>query len=231
MSTEINRGRRGPETKRVFAAMLAFVWLVSLAAGQVPAAKPDPMLMKRRLAGILRQARAHYDVGEYGPALDRLGVLTGAAAEDVGVLNLRGAILLRMGKTDEARKIFESILASDPAYFPATFNLGEVEYMSGNYEKALDRFESMRQSDPRNEIVRFKCFACLLALGRDTAAQKLADGMIPAGASPAWYYAQAALARVAGNPKKAKEYISAAKSIYEADSCKVFDEALSGIKR
>lgn len=213
------------------AGLLALAVSAAAAFGQQPAETPDPLLMQRRLAGILRQARAHYDAAEYDAALERLGVLQGPAARDAGVLNLRGAVLTRMGKTAEAREIFESILASDPSYFPATFNLGEVEYSAGNYERALAQFESMRARDPRNDMVRFKCFACLLGLGRQGEAEKFVAAMIPAGPTPAWYYAQAALALRAGDAAKAEKHVAAAKAIYSAQDCQIFDEAMAAMKR
>jgi Flp pilus assembly protein TadD len=204
----------------------------STAAAQQTAPDPasDPLLEQRRLATVLRQSTRHYEAGEYQVALDRLATLQGPAGQDLSVLNLRGAILTRFGKRDEAREIFTAILATGPDYFPAAFNLGELEYRSGDYEGALETFRRLSRRDPRNELVRFRVVLCLLALNRESEARKIADGLVPAGSTPAWYYAQAVLARKAGDEPTARKHLSAARAIYLAPGCKLFDETLEPVQ-
>ena len=214
------------------AAAALLLALLSTAGAQEAAPDPasDPLLMQRRLAMVLRQSTQHYEAGEYQAALERLGALQGPAGQDLSVLNLRGAILTKLGKHNEARELFEAILATDPNYFPAAFNLGEVQFLAGNYEGALETFQRIRRRDPRNELVRFKVIVCLLALDRDSEAQKIANGLIPAGNTPAWYYAQAMLARQAGDEKAAQKHLTAARAIYLDPGCKLFDESLETVK-
>jgi tetratricopeptide (TPR) repeat protein len=190
------------------AAAALLLALLSTAGAQEAAPDPasDPLLMQRRLAMVLRQSTQHYEAGEYQAALERLGALQGPAGQDLSVLNLRGAIMTKLGKHNEARELFEAILATDPNYFPAAFNLGEVQFLAGNYEGALETFQRIRRRDPRNELVRFKILICLLKLDRDREAQKIANGLIPAGNTPAWYYAQAVLARQAGDEPTAQKH-------------------------
>lgn len=213
------------------AAVLLFA-LLSPAGAQQTAPDPaaDPLLMQRRLAMVLRQSTQHYEAGEYQAALDRLAALQGPAGQDLSVLNLRGAILTKLGKHDEARELFTAILGTDPNYFPAAFNLGEVQFLAGDHEGALETFQRIRRRDPRNELVRFKTLVCLLVLDRDSEAQKIANGLIPAGNTPAWYYAQAIIARKAGDEPTAQKHLQAARAIYLAPGCKLFDESIAPIK-
>ena len=206
--------------------------LLSTGAAQEPAPDPaaDPLVMQRRVAMVLRQSTQHYEAGEYQAALDRLGMLQGPAAEDLSALNLRGAILTKLGEYDTARDLFRSVLATDPDFFPAAYNLGEVDFLRGDYAAALETFQRIRRTEPRNELVRFKVFLCELLLGRDEEAAKIARGLIPAGNTPAWYYAQAMLARKAGDEKSAVRHISAARAIYLESGCKLFDESVETIK-
>lgn len=215
---------------RLAAALL--LALLSTAASQQTAPDPaaDPLLMQRRLAMVLRQSTQHYEAGEYQAALDRLASLQGPAGQDLSVLNLRGAILTKLGKHDEAAELFRSILATDPDYFPAAFNLGEVEFLRGNYAGALEVFQGMRRRDPRNELVRFKVFLCQLLLGQEEDAQKTAKGLIPAGGTPAWYYAQAMIARKAGDEKTAGKHLAVARAIYTESGCRLFDESVAPVK-
>jgi len=194
------------------------------------AASDDPLLVQRRLAMVLRQSTKHYEAGEYQAALDRLGALQGPLGQDLSVLNLRGAILTKTGNYAEARQIFEAILGTDPNYFPAAFNLGEVQFVQGDYAGALDTFQRIRRRDPRNELVRFKVLLCHLMLGQQSEAERLAAGLIPAGSTPAWYYAQAMLARKAGDEARARKHLSMARSIYQDEGCKLFDDSLTNVK-
>jgi hypothetical protein len=91
-------------------------------------------------------------------------------------------------------------------------------------------FEDMRRREPRNGLVRFKILLCQLLLGQDEEAQKTARSLVPAGSTPAWYYAQAMLARKAGDEASARKHLDAAKAIYESEGCKLFDESIAPVK-
>jgi tetratricopeptide (TPR) repeat protein len=199
--------------------------------GAQPAApEADPLIYQRRLAMVVRLATQDYEAENYQGALDRLGALQGAAAQDLSVLNLRGAVLTKSDDYEGARKVFQGILATDPNYFPAAFNLAEVQFMAGDVEGALAAFRAIRARDPRNELVLFKIILCHLALGQEEEARKLSDVLIPAGSTPAWYYAQAALARKAGDRRGETKNITAARAIYEESNCKLFDESMDTAK-
>ncbi|MEX1110599.1 MAG: tetratricopeptide repeat protein [Chthoniobacterales bacterium] len=218
--------------KRAAAAFLFVLVSLGSAPGQEAAPDPatDPLVMQRRLAMVLRQSTQHYEAGEYDTALERLGAIQGPPANDLSVLNLRGAILTKLGRYDEASESFRAILSAQPDFFPAAFNLGEVEFIRGDYADALELFGDMRRREPRNELVRFKILLCQLLLGLDEDAQKTARGLVSAGSTPAWYYAQAMLARKAGDEASAAKHLHAAKAIYEDEGCKLFDESIAPVK-
>lgn len=205
--------------------------LAVLACGVVCAqeAPDDPLLTQRRLAMVLRQATKHYDAGEYQAALDRLGVVQGPLARDLSVLNLQGAILTRMGQYLEARRVFDSILATQPGYYPAAYNLGEVQFLQGDYAGARDTFRQIRQNDPRNELVRFKEMLCLLKLGEEAEVQRLARTFRVGSGTPAWYYTQAILARREGDRARETRHLAAARRIYGEDGCNLFDQSIERI--
>lgn len=212
------------------AAVLLFALLATAAARTPPdGADADPLVVQRRMAMVLRQTTKLYEAGEYQAALDRLATLQGQAGQDLSVLNLRGAILTKMGQYDEARRIFASVLATDPSFFPAAYNMGEVEFLSGNYDAATEAFDGMLVRDPRNELVRFKLVLCALAAGREEEAQRLAAGLMPTGGTPAWYYAQAVFARRAGDEAKARKNLDAARAIHGEEGCRLFDESLAAM--
>jgi tetratricopeptide (TPR) repeat protein len=214
-----------------FFLLAATTFLAHGQDGAVPPSPPnDPLIYQRRLAMVVRLATQDYEAGNYQGALDRLAALQGAAAQDLSVLNLRGAVLTKSGDYEGARKVFQGILTTDPSYFPASFNLAEVQFMAGDAAGALEAFRTIRTRDPRNELVLFKVILCHLTLGQEEEARKLSEALIPAGSTPAWYYAQAALARKAGDRRAEAKNIDAALAIYEESNCKLFDESMAHAK-
>ena len=205
---------------------LVLVLLLLQSASLLAQEAADPLVMQRRLANVLRQATAAYERDDFKGALDMLGSVKGEASRDLSVLNLQAASLTRLGQYDEAARIFSDILRANSDYFPAAFNLAEVQFLSGDREGALEAFRQLRRRDPRNELLRFKVYLCLVALGRDEEAAKTARAMHAASLSPSWYYAQAVAARRQGDENRARQHLRAARALYGEKGCAIYDEAL-----
>ena len=207
--------------------LLILLLLTSLSLRAQDAAAPDPLVAQHRLAAVLRQATENYDRGDYKSVVATLGALQEPASSDLSALNLRAAALTKMGDYEQAAGIFSRILEANPDYFPAAYNLAEVRFLGGDREGALEAFRQLRRRDPRNELLRFKVFLCQYALGRDEEAAKTARAMQSAGGTPAWYYAQALLARRGGDEGSARKNLRAARSLYGDAGCQLFDESLA----
>jgi len=205
----------------------ALLFLANFAAQAQETVGGDPLLAQQRLAAVLRQATTDYDRGNFQGALARLDSLSGAAANDLSVLNLRAAALTKAGQYEQAARIFQEIARANPDYFPAAFNAAEVQFLAGDREGALETFRRLRQRDPRNELLRFKVFLCQFVLGRHAEAAKTARAMQPAGSTPSWYYAQSLMAQQAGDKRKARQNLQAARSLYGENTCRLFDESLA----
>ena len=217
---------------RAAVGLLWIVFATAPVAGQqdtTPQAN-DALLLQRRVATVLRQSTKYYEAGDYQAALDRLATLQGASGQDLSVLNLRGAILTKLERYDEARELFTAILTTDPNNTPATFNLGHVKFVAGDYEGALQIFQNIPRQDPSNALANFRVLLCLQALGRDDEAGKIATGLTPVGSTPAWYYAQAMIARKSGDEAAARKHLRVARAIYQEDGCKFFDETIETVK-
>jgi Putative Zn-dependent protease, contains TPR repeats len=217
---------------RTAAILLCIVFASAPVSGEQATDPPtnDPLLLQRRVATVLRQSTKYYEADDFQAALDRLATLQGASGQDLSVLNLRGAILAKLERYDEAREIFTAILTADPNYSPAVFNLGHVKFVAADYEGARQIFQSIPREDPSNALANFRVLLCLQALGRDAEAGKIADGLSPVGRTPAWYYAQAMIARKAGDEATARKHLGVARSIYQASGCKFFDETIETVK-
>lgn len=214
---------------RAAAAGLLLLAAAATSPGQDPPEAPDPVVLRHRVSAIMRQATRHYEAGEYQAALDRLGVLPRGPAQELDALNLQGAVLTKLERYDEAREIFAQVLRDRPGYFPAAFNAGEVEFLQGDVEGARRTFRGLLETESRNELLRFKVVACEIQLGMDDEARKTAAPLIPAGSTPAWYYAQALFARKAGDRGAEKKHLGAAAAIYGPESCRLFDESVATV--
>ena len=215
------------------AAGLLFLWFaVAPVAAQETNVPPtnDPLLPQRRMATVLRQATKYFEAGDYQAAVDSLGDLQGEPGQDPSVLNLRGAILTKLKRYDEARELFSAILTTDPNFFPAAFNLGHIKFVSGDHAGALQIFQNLARQDPGNALASFRALLCLQVLGRDEEAGEIADRLSPVGSTHAWYYAQAVIARKAGDEAAARKHLSVARSIYQDAGCKLFDETIETVK-
>ncbi len=198
--------------------------------GQPPAADADPLKAERDLAMVLRAVTAEYEAGEYAAAMARLDALPAPAAADPAALNMRGALLTKLQRYDDARAVFAGILEKDPEYFPAVFNMGELLFLQGQYNEALEYFRTMSRRDPRNELIRFKLVLCYLLLDRVPEAEKVARTFMAAGNTPAYYYAMAMLARKAGNTSADRDHLEAARHLYPKNQYRLFEETIAPIR-
>lgn len=107
---------------------------------------PASALRERALAGL---AGTLYDRGDYAAALEiyrsvNADALNPSEAEEK-MLN-EAYCLLKFSRTDEARRIYDSLL-STPRANDARFYLAYIDYIGGDYRAALDGFLKVRQGD------------------------------------------------------------------------------------
>lgn len=185
----------------------------------------------RRNGELLQSSLADFDSKKYDDALKKLTELNDRNPGDPFVLNLFGAAYTRKKDYAKAKKYFDQSLEKVPDFFPAKFNLGELMFLQRQYAEALEFFSKMLEKDPRNELLQFKVFLCLLQLGKKDEAQKALGRVKYPGDTPAWYYSQAAWESKQGNNKKAIEYLTGAKYIFGPKTA-LFDETFEdlGIK-
>jgi outer membrane protein len=70
----------------------------------------------------------------------------------------------------EGIMMLREILNEDPDNEVATFNLGMLAITSGQYDKAMERFEKLLQLNPANTEANFYMGFCLIELGKSTEA-------------------------------------------------------------
>jgi tetratricopeptide (TPR) repeat protein len=106
----------------------------------------------------------------YGDALARFDALLAADEFDNDerffIENKRGVALINLGRRDEARAAFESLLQRDPSYAPALVNLGNMDLESGNLNEAVAKYESAVRHDDFNAMAHFNLGVAYKKLGR-----------------------------------------------------------------
>lgn len=210
----------------------SIIILTALLAGAllVQAQTTTPQI-SRESKLLIQGALADFDAKNYDAALKKLESVDAKSPDDPFVQNLLGAAYTKKKDYATAQKYFEKALATQPGFFPAMFNVGELFFLQRQYAEALEYFLKMKGQDPRNELLQFKIFLCQLQLGKKEDAAKSLKGINYPGDTPAWYYGQAAWESKNGNNKKALEYVTGAQYIFGPKTA-LFDETFQdlGIK-
>ncbi len=177
----------------------------------------------------VEQVIEDFNAKKYDSAIARIDGIKAEGEDEAFLLNLRGAAYTKKKDYAEAKRCFEKTLQLVPGMFAAQFNLGEIEFLQGNYQKALDTFKVMLDNDPRNELLQFKVFLCYLQMGDVDAAKKALNKVKFPGDTPAYYYAQAAWEYKQGDKGKVSDYLSGARYIF-AGKTELFDETFADLE-
>ncbi|MGH8095270.1 MAG: tetratricopeptide repeat protein [Chthoniobacterales bacterium] len=157
---------------------------------------------------------------DFEGALKLLDLADAAAPNDAQNENLRGEVLMEQGKFDEAEATFHKAVADDPKLREAQYNLAQIPFKQGDYEKARDRFEALFAETPGDDknqaaqLIKYKIFLTLLLQGKDTEAQQLMDQFKFTGDTPALYYAHAAWEYKHGHQDQGSDWVNSARRIY-----------------
>lgn len=188
---------------------------------------PNPLTMAK-FRSLLEEADAAYRRKDYSKTLSLAEEADKLVPNQPYIHNIRGAILIKEKKFEEARAEFEKALEKEPGFFPGLFNVAESYFMEGNYPEARRILKNLLQDTPNNELVIFKLFLCdYMEQKWDSARQWMNTLKYPSDTA-AWYYAQAAWELHQGNKSKARDYLSGAEYIF-GDKTAIYDESFEDI--
>ena len=133
--------------------------------------------------------------------------------------NLRGSCYVEMRAFDKAMIEFNEALALSKDNVNVAFNVGEVYFVTKQWQKCSDTFEKiLKQITTSNialgRLVEFKILLCKKKLGKKDEAAALADKYDYLDDSPYYYYAKAAAAFEDNNPIKADEWLATCGRIF-----------------
>ena len=219
---------------RFGASTLCLAWLAT--AINVPAAPaihiPSP---KERAQGddLYQQAFSAYQAGDYAQAQRLIEKADQLKPDQPDGWNLRGMVFLKQNAFNKAEAAFTRAVALDPKLWAAQFNLAETPFQGKDYARARLRFESLLGQTDRYkeakqwELVQFKAFMCCVLMGDHAgAAKKMAKIPSNGSATPAYLYAQAALAYSRKDLAGARKPLVAARTTYSPVLNDVFTNSL-----
>jgi tetratricopeptide (TPR) repeat protein len=105
-------------------------------------------------------------------ALARVDAALAAHPDAASLMELRGAVLARGGKTDEARASLEKAIASDPQLVPALVGLATLEAASSNPARAVELLDRASALRPNDGAAPYLAAQLLLAQGKTEEAEK-----------------------------------------------------------
>jgi tetratricopeptide (TPR) repeat protein len=105
-------------------ATLSLLLLTSLAVCAAPREKSN-------LEAIYDKAFREFDAEHYDEALKALDQIDGRQPDLAESLNLRGVVLMRQGKFDQAEKALRKAISLDPRFWNARYNLWAGSFARG----------------------------------------------------------------------------------------------------
>jgi len=108
-----------------------------------------------------RLADCSYKLGEFDLALQYLSEAEKYEKNNSTYQNLKGMILLSLGRTDEAKKIFNDILKKYPNDIDAHFGLAEIELYDGKFSGAESQYtEALKRQTANRKALLSLALLC-----------------------------------------------------------------------
>ncbi|NJK90675.1 MAG: tetratricopeptide repeat protein [Blastochloris sp.] len=158
----------------------------------------------------------HFNQNQLDEALKKLEEAEKLQSGLSETLNLRGAILVRMKKLEEAAATFQKLVQQDPKNPIPVFNLGESFFLQKKYAESKKHFQAFlaMPDTSTNALGQYKVFLCDLMLGNKAEVDKTINSLRPSPVSPLYYFVNSAVNFKAGNTEEARGYVASAFNIY-----------------
>ena len=211
-------------------AAVAALVLGSLAAIGFAADNVAPT--KAELEEMYNAAYRAFDAKKFAEALKQLDAIDARQPDLAASKNLRGVILMRQGKYDEAESALQDASRIDPKFWNARFNLAEIPFLKKDWGEARKRFEQLLASGgsdlakEASQLIQYKILLTYLQEGNGNMVDSMLAKLELSPDTPAVDYVKAAVALQAKNQSEAKDWISAAEKNYSPQLNKLFAESL-----
>jgi Flp pilus assembly protein TadD len=211
-------------------AVVAALVLGSLAPKSFAAENVAPT--KAELEDMYNAAYRAFDSKKFSEALKQLDAIDARQPNLAASKNLRGVILMRQGKYDEAETALQEAARIDPKFWNARFNLAEIPFLKKDWAEARKRFEQLLSSGESDlakeasQLIQYKILLTYLQEGKGNMVDSMLAKLELSPDTPAVDYVKAAVALQQKNQSEAKDWISAAEKNYSPQLNKLFAESL-----
>src|SRR6266446_5564162 len=211
-------------------AAVAALVLASLAATAFAADNVAPT--KAELEEMYNAAYRAFDSKKFLEALKQLDAIDARQPDLAASKNLRGVILMRQGKYDEAETALQEAARIDPKFWNARFNLAEIPFLKKDWAEARKRFEQLLSTGASDlakeasQLIQYKILLTYLQEGNRNMVDSMLAKLELSPDTPAVDYVKAAVALQQKNQSEAKDWISAAEKNYSPQLNKLFAESL-----
>lgn len=154
-------------------------------------------------------------------ALDTAETARKIFPESPEVYNLMGSCYVEMRSFDKALASFQKAATLTIRTHNIMFNIGEVYFVTKQWQKSMETFQQLLQSLPANDIhmgrlAEFKILLCKIKLDKIDEAKILAEKYDFLDDSPYHYFAKAAIDYQAGRLAEAEQWLGRATRIFRS---------------
>src|SRR5213078_140742 len=173
-----------------------------------------------------------FDAKKFSEALKQLDAIDARQPDLAASRNLRGVILMRQAKYDEAETALQEASRLDPKFWNARFNLAEIPFLKKDWAAARSRFEELlasSESDLASEasqLIQYKILLTYLLEGKENMVDSILAKLELSPDTPAVDYVKAAVAFQHKNEKEAKDWVAVAEKNFSPQLNKLFAESL-----
>lgn len=210
-----------------FLPILALCVLLILPASRLSAADSPPMTPEFR-EKVIEAIKAFHE-RDLEKATAKIAEAEKIQPGTTATANLRGAIALQSGNYAQAAKYFQRALEIDSSFYPAKFNLGEIEFRQKKYSEARVIFEKLLAENKDDELAQYKVFLTYLLQSDEKKAQEVLDAMKFPSNTPAYYYAHAAWEYSHRNTKEAASWVQSSARIFPPHVNLIYAETLEDL--
>jgi len=154
-----------------------------------------------------RLADCSYRLGEFDLAFQYLENAEKYEKNKSEIKNLKGMILLALGKTEEARNIFNEVLIKYPNDIDAHFGLAEIELYDGKYSGAENQYtEALKRQNTNRKALLSLALVCAETGRYPQSERYLRQAMQYYSGEPEVHYLAAIIYTMKGDYKLAEKH-------------------------
>ena len=154
-----------------------------------------------------RLADCSYHLGEFDLAFQYLESAEKYEKDRIQIKNLKGMILLALGRTDEARQIFNEVLKKYPNDIDAHFGLAEIELYDGKFSGAENQYtEALKRQNSNRKALLSLALVCAETKRYSQSEKYLRQAMQHYSGEPEVHYLAASIYTMKGDYKDAEKH-------------------------